>query len=74
MAKLKKDFSFSDLIKQNMIDIQKIQQEKPIEQLIIYALALASRTKLALKDFKAAWFDEYNYYEFFPLHAVYRKN
>jgi len=45
----------------------------PTEQLTIYALALASRTKLALKDFKCAWFDEKNYYEFFPLHAVYKK-
>jgi len=45
----------------------------PVEQLTIYALALASRTKLALKDFKCAWFDENNYYEFFPLHAVYSK-
>ena len=46
----------------------------PIEQLTIYALALASRTKLALRDFKCAWFDENSYYEFFPLHAVYEKN
>ena len=46
----------------------------PIEQLTIYALALASRTKLALSNFKAAWFDDNNYYEFFPLHAVYKKN
>jgi hypothetical protein len=44
-----------------------------VQQLTLYALALASRTKLALKDFKAAWFDENNYYEFFPLHAVYPK-
>ena len=43
------------------------------EQLTIYALALASRTKLALRDFKCAWFDENNYFEFFPLHAVYEK-
>lgn len=43
------------------------------EQLTIYALALASRTKLALRDFKCAWFDETNYFEFFPLHAVYEK-
>jgi len=34
---------------------------------------LASRTKLALKDFKCAWFDQDNYYEFFPLHAVYKR-
>ena len=45
-----------------------------VNQLTIYALALASRTKLAVKDFKCAWFDEKSYYEFFPLHAVYMKN
>ncbi|MEK6827874.1 MAG: hypothetical protein AABX78_00845, partial [Nanoarchaeota archaeon] len=43
------------------------------QQLTLYALALASRTKLALRDFKCAWFDESNYFEFFPLHAVYEK-
>jgi ATP-dependent exoDNAse (exonuclease V) beta subunit len=42
-----------------------------VNQLTIYALALASRTKLAVKDFKCAWFDEKNYFEFYPLHAVY---
>lgn len=46
----------------------------PIEQLTIYALALASRTKLALRYFKCAWFDENSYFEFFPLHAVYEKS
>ena len=46
----------------------------PVEQLTIYALALASRTKLALRDFKCAWFDENSYFEFFPLHAVYEKS
>ncbi len=45
-----------------------------VEQLTIYALALASRAKLALKDFKCAWFDENTYNEFFPLHAVYEKS
>jgi len=45
----------------------------PIEQLTIYALALASRTKLDLQSFKCSWFDENNYFEFFPLHAVYPK-
>lgn len=45
----------------------------PVEQLTTYALALGSRTKLAVRDFKCAWFDKKNYYEFFPLHAVYRK-
>jgi len=45
----------------------------PIEHLTTYALAVASRAKLALSDFKSAWFDENNYFEFFPLHAVYAK-
>jgi transposase-like protein len=51
----------------------KANKINAIEQLTIYALALASRTKLALKDFKCAWFDENNYFEFFPLHVVYEK-
>lgn len=46
---------------------------QPIEQLTIYALALASRTKIALTDLKCAWFDENSYFEFFPLHVVYEK-
>jgi len=52
------------------------RKERPFEQLMVYALALGSRTKLAIKDFKCAWFDDKNYYEFFPLHMVYksRKN
>ncbi len=45
----------------------------PVAQLVTYALALASRTKLPLSAFKCAWFDEKHYYEFFPLHAVYKK-
>lgn len=49
------------------------KNQNPVEQLTIYALALASRTKLAIKDFKCAWFDQNNYFEFFPLHAVYSK-
>ncbi|MDP8213169.1 MAG: PD-(D/E)XK nuclease family protein [Candidatus Zapsychrus exili] len=48
------------------------RKEKPFEQLMVYALALGSRTKLAIKDFKCAWFDDKNYYEFFPLHMVYK--
>lgn len=44
-----------------------------VNQLIIYALALASRTKLDLKSFKCAWFNEEDYFEFFPLHCVYKK-
>lgn len=44
-----------------------------IEQLTLYALSLASRTQLPLSYFKCGWFDENNYYEFFPLHVVYNK-
>ncbi len=46
---------------------------KPIEQLTIYALALSRLTSLRLYNFKCAWFDEDDYFEFFPLHAVYKK-
>ena len=48
-------------------------KEKPIEQLMFYALALSRRTGLRLFDFTCAWFDEHHYYEFFPLHIVHRK-
>jgi ATP-dependent exoDNAse (exonuclease V) beta subunit len=41
-------------------------------QLTIYALALARRTNLPLKVFKCAWFDERDYFEFFPLQGVYQ--
>lgn len=40
-------------------------------QLTIYALALARRAGLPLKVFKCGWFDEKDYFEFFPLQAVY---
>jgi ATP-dependent exoDNAse (exonuclease V) beta subunit len=43
-------------------------------QLTIYALALSRRTNLPLKNFKCAWFDEHDYFEFFPLQAVYWPN
>jgi hypothetical protein len=43
---------------------------KPIEQLMIYALALARRSHLLLYHFRCAWFDDRNYYEFYPLHVV----
>lgn len=46
---------------------------KPIEQLTIYALALSRLTGLRLYCFKCAWFDEDDYYEFYPLHVVYKK-
>lgn len=45
-------------------------KEKPIEQLTWYALALARLTGLRLFEFKCAWFDEHEYFEFYPLHVV----
>lgn len=52
-------------------DAHKIQ---PVSQLLTYALALAARTRLPLKLFKCAWFDDKHYFEFFPLHAVYQRS
>lgn len=45
-------------------------KEKPIEQLTWYALALSRLTGLRLFEFKCAWFDEHEYFEFYPLHVV----
>jgi len=42
----------------------------PVNQLVVYALAFASRTRLPLKKLKCAWFDEKDYFEFYPLQAV----
>lgn len=47
--------------------------EKPIPQLMAYALALSRRTGLRLFDFVCAWFDENHYFEFYPLHVVYKR-
>lgn len=41
-------------------------------QLTLYALMLSRLTGLRLYDFKCAWFDEHSYFEFFPLHVVYK--
>ena len=49
------------------------KKDKPIEQLTIYALALSRLTFLRLFHFKCAWFDQDNYYEFYPLHVVMKK-
>jgi hypothetical protein len=46
----------------------------PVNQLVVYALALASRTRLPVKVFKCAWFDEKDYFEFFPLQAIKAKS
>ena len=49
------------------------KSERPIPQLMVYALALSRRTGLRLYDFVCSWFDEHNYYQFYPLHVVHRK-
>lgn len=46
------------------------RHEKPIAQLMTYALALSQRTGLELFDFVCAWFDEDSYFEFYPRHVV----
>jgi len=48
------------------------EKENPIAQLTIYALALSRLTGIRLYHMKCAWFDENNYFEFFPLHVVYK--
>jgi transposase-like protein len=48
-------------------------KEKPIAQLMVYALALSRRTGLRLFDFVCAWFDEHHYFEFYPLHVVHKR-
>jgi ATP-dependent exoDNAse (exonuclease V) beta subunit len=45
-------------------------KEKPIEQLTWYALALSRLTGLRIFNFVCAWFDEKDYYQFYPLHLV----
>lgn len=47
-------------------------KEKPITQLTLYALAMSRLTGLRLYSFKCGWFDKHDYYEFFPLHVVYK--
>jgi hypothetical protein len=49
------------------------KEKHAITQLPIYALALSRRTGLPVKAFKCAWFDERDYFEFFPLPAIYLK-
>ena len=48
-------------------------RDKPITQLMVYALALSRRTGLRLYDFVCAWFDEHHYFEFYPLHVVHKR-
>ncbi|MCG7983340.1 MAG: PD-(D/E)XK nuclease family protein [Candidatus Thiodiazotropha lotti] len=46
------------------------RREKPIEQLMIYALALSRLTGIDLYHFKCAWFDDQDYFEFYPRAVV----
>ena len=39
---------------------------KPIEQLTLYALALSRLTGIDLYHFKCAWFDDRDYFNFYP--------
>lgn len=48
-------------------------RERPIGQLMLYALALSRRTGMRLYDFTCAWFDQDHYFEFYPLHVVWKK-
>jgi transposase-like protein len=48
----------------------KARNIDPANQLVVYALAFASRTRLPVKVLKCAWFDEKDYFEFFPLQAI----
>jgi transposase-like protein len=52
----------------------KAREIDPVNQLVVYALAFASRARLPVKVFKCAWFDENDYFEFFPLQAVKAKS
>ncbi len=63
-------------IRNNLIHIldykPEANKQNPIEQLTVYALALSRKLNLPLYYFKCAWFDNSNYFEFFPLHVVYK--
>jgi ATP-dependent exoDNAse (exonuclease V) beta subunit len=52
----------------------KARLERPIPQLMTYALALSRRTGIRLFDFVCAWFDEHDYYEFYPLRVVHKRS
>ena len=45
-------------------------KERPIEQLTWYAMALSRLTGLRLFHFVCGWFDEKEYFQFYPLHVV----
>ena len=51
----------------------RAKKEKPVDQLAIYALALSRLTGLKLYHFKCAWFDDSDYFEFYPLQVVHKR-
>jgi hypothetical protein len=51
----------------------RAKKERPVEQLAIYALALSYLTGLKLFHSKCAWFDDSDYFEFFPLEVVHKR-
>jgi hypothetical protein len=50
------------------------RRDKPVNQLMIYALALSRATGLPLKHFKCAWFDDQDYFEFLPEAVVFKND
>jgi hypothetical protein len=48
------------------------KEKYAVTQLTIYALALSRCPGLPLKAFECAWFDEEDYFQFFPLPAAYK--
>jgi hypothetical protein len=52
----------------------KARTINPVNQLVVYAVALASRTRRPVKVFKCAWFDEKDYFKFFRFQAIKTKN
>lgn len=50
----------------------RAEKERPVEQLTLYAMALSRLTGLRMYEFKCAWFDEKDYFEFYPLHVLHK--
>jgi transposase-like protein len=44
-------------------------EKKVASQLFLYASGMSFRTKIPLTEYRCAWFDEHNYYEFNPADA-----
>jgi hypothetical protein len=48
------------------------KEKHVVDQLLLYAIALSTRTGIHLKQIDCAWFDEKNYYKFKALDAYYK--